>query len=220
MSGPGPTERSRWGKPAQRVDNCSEQLVENYRLGSRTRFSVEWKTALATRDRCAGDAAFANSASTGHCQAPRSIEPSGIYLLHSRADLAFRPSSNRSPLPDCCLRSNLGNSFDAPEPTRFYTTDIRHECGGSLRREAEVFHTHFVSHRIRARSYNHTLWQCKTRPQLRTIGLPKSGAEKNRNRWPAPKEMFIRAFGRRTVASTFAKKTMSLEASRYRFKAT
>src|ERR1700724_4200227 len=79
-------------------------------------FSVEWKTALATRDRCAGDAAFANSASTGACQAPRSIEPGGISLLHSRADLAFRPSSNRSPLPDFCLPSNLGNSFDEPEP--------------------------------------------------------------------------------------------------------
>src|ERR1700686_2799639 len=83
------------------------------------------KTALATRDRCAGDAAFANSASTGRCQAPPSIEPSGISLLHSRANLAFRPSSNRSPLRDFCLPSNLGNSFDAPEPKGFYTTDIR-----------------------------------------------------------------------------------------------
>src|SRR5580700_2532602 len=72
------------------------------------------KTALATRDRCAGDVAFANSASSGHCQAPL-----------SRADLAWRPSSNRSPLRDFCLPSNLGNSFDAPEPTGFYTTDIR-----------------------------------------------------------------------------------------------
>src|ERR1700730_15142836 len=74
-------------------------------VGSRTCFSVEWKTALATRDRCAGDAAFANSASTGHCQAPR-----------SRADLACRPSTNRSPLRDFCLPSNLGSSFDAPDP--------------------------------------------------------------------------------------------------------
>src|ERR1700693_4806719 len=128
MSGPGPTEHSRVSKRAQRVDGCSKQLVENYRLGSRTRFSVEWKTARATRDRCAGDAAFANSASTRHCQAPRSIELSRISLLHSRADLDFRPSPNRSPLPDFCLPSNLGNSFAAPKPTGFYTTDIRHRC--------------------------------------------------------------------------------------------
>src|ERR1700681_459208 len=104
-------------------------------VGSRTRFSVEWKTALATRDRCAGDAAFANSASTGHSQAPRSIEPSGISLLHSRADLAFRPSPNRSPLPDFCLPSNLGNSFDELEPPGFYTTDIRHDAEFSAHAE-------------------------------------------------------------------------------------
>src|SRR6202163_4953173 len=113
---------------------CSRQLVESGRqvaIPPRSRGRPRWQSAAAALVMPLSPV----PRSMGHCQAPRSIKPGGISLLHSRADLAFRPSSNRSPLPDFCLPSNLGNSFDELEPPGFYTTDIRHDAEFSAHAE-------------------------------------------------------------------------------------